>query len=84
MPRGQKNGRPVASGNGQARKSKMNNTTINAAPATGLVPVFTPQREPINEDRAAMEIALLRRRQLRRADVQAKLREYAERREARR
>ncbi|MCC7086330.1 MAG: hypothetical protein IT427_15110 [Pirellulales bacterium] len=58
----------------------MNFTTYSVNMPTGLVPILCPPREPVNEERAALEIALLRRRQLRRADVREKLAEYAKRR----
>lgn len=42
--------------------------------ATSLIPILPTRREPVSEEQVALQIKLLRRRQLRRADVQEKLR----------
>ncbi len=54
-------------------------STATANFAIGLVPVLPVPREPLSDEQVALQIKLLRRRQLRRADVREKLVEYAAR-----
>lgn len=51
-------------------------------PATGLVPVLPIRPKPLTDDELAVQVAILRRRQLKRQDVRERLIKYAiERRE---